>query len=109
MNVAIEAQHVDLKPSWKTQVEERLGDMNDPRDPIVSVRGTFSFHEGETPPAEVRLVMAVRGKSLIATKRGDTCDHALKLALDTARREVRKYYDIRSKISHDGLKDLPVK
>lgn len=109
MYVALEAQHIDLHPAWKAQVETKLAELSDPRDPVVSVRGTFSFQKGETPPAEVRLVIGVRGKNLIATKRGDNCDVALKAALDTAKRELRKYYDVRSKVSHDGLKDLPVK
>ncbi len=108
MNVAIEAQHVDMHPSWKSQVETKLGELSDPRDPIISVRGTFSFHQGEKPPAEVRLVMAIRGKSLVAHKKGDNCDVALKLALDTAKRELRKHYDLRSSHKHDGIKDLPL-
>ena len=107
MNVVVEAQHIELSPEWKESINEKLSALNDPRDPIVSVRATFSYNEGEVPPAEVKLVMGMRGKSLVAHKRGDACDSAMKMALDTAKREIRKYYEVRSDHRNDvGVKDL---
>ena len=109
MNIAVEAQHIDLSPEWKKNVAEKLSALSDPRDPIISVRATFLFHEGEVPPAEVKLVMGLRGKNLIAHKKGESCDAALKSSLDTAKREIRKYYDLRSDHRNDvGVKDLEI-
>ncbi len=110
MKIMVEAQHVELSPEWKHHVGEKLSALSDPRDPILSARATFVYHEGETPPAEVKVLVGMRGKSLVAHKKGDSCDAALKTALDTSKREIRKYYDMRSDHRHEvGLKDLEVR
>lgn len=96
MKITVEAHNVELSSEWRRQVEERLNDLSDPRDPIVSVRSRFTFNQSEIPPAEVSLVCALRGKNIVATRRGDTVDVALKDTLDTAKREIRRFYAIRS-------------
>lgn len=96
MNVTVEAQNVEMSPSWKAQVEERLRALSDPRDPIISARAICSFKPKEKPPAEVSLVVTVRGKNIVVSKKGEHIEGALKRSLDTLKREVRQFYDLRS-------------
>jgi ribosome-associated translation inhibitor RaiA len=96
MNVSVEAQNVDLSPDWKLQIEDRLGELSDDRDPVVSARTTFVMHQNEIPPAHVTLVVGMRGKNLVAHKSGATMDIALKSTLDTMKREIRKFYEVRA-------------
>ena len=96
MNISVEAQNVDLAPHWKRQLEERLTDWSDPRDPVINARSTFCFRSQEIPPAEVTLVLSMRGKNIVVSKRADSIDAALNRVLDTTKREIRRFYDLRS-------------
>lgn len=96
MNISVEAQNVDLAPHWKRLLEERLADWSDPRDPVINARSTFCFRSKEIPPAEVSLVLSMRGKNIIVSKRADSIDAALNRVLDTTKREIRRFYDLRS-------------
>ena len=96
MNISVETQNVDLSPEWRRKVEQKLDDWSDPRDPIISARSTISFKSGETPPAAVSLIVNLRGKNIVINKRGETVDVVLKNVLDTAKREIREFYKLRS-------------
>jgi ribosome-associated translation inhibitor RaiA len=96
MNISVEAQNLDLAPHWKRQLEERLTDWSDPRDPVINARSTFCFRSKEIPPAEVTLVLSMRGKNIVVSKRADSVDAALNRVLDTTKREIRRFYDLRS-------------
>ena len=96
MNISVEAQNVDLAPHWKRQLEQRLADWSDPRDPVITARSTFCFRSKEIPPAEVTLVLSMRGKNIVVSKRADNLDAALNRVLDTTKREIRRFYDLRS-------------
>ena len=96
MHFSVEAQNVEMDAIWKEQLEERLLTLNDPRDPVISARSTFAFHENQVPPANINLVIGMRGKSIVISKKGETFDIVLKAILDTMKREVRQYYDLRS-------------
>ena len=95
MNVTVEAQNIVLSPEWKRQVESRLSDLSDPRDPVIKARTICSYHQSQHPPAEVNLVVNLRGKNIVINKRGEHVDAALKKALDTVKREIRQFYDLR--------------
>lgn len=96
MHFSLEAQNVEMDPIWKEQLEGRLHALSDTRDPIISARSTFAFHENQVPPANINLVVGVRGKSIVISRKGGTFDVVLKAVLDTLKREVRRYYDVRS-------------
>lgn len=96
MNVTLEAQNVDLAPHWKQQLEERLEALSDPRDPVISARSIVHYKPAEVPPAEVSLVVNLRGRSVVVTKRGETVDAALKVVMDCVKREIRQHYSQRS-------------
>jgi ribosome-associated translation inhibitor RaiA len=100
MNVTVEAQNVELAPQWKQQVEERLEAWSDPRDPVISARSIVAYKQAEQPPAEVSLVVNLRGRNVVVTKRADTVDAALKTAMDCVKREIRQHYAQRS--THRG-------
>lgn len=96
MNVTVEAQNVEMSPDWKQQLQEKLAPLSDPRDPVINARSTFCFNATQKPPALVTLVISMRGKHIVVRRESETVDGALKMVLDTAKREVRKYYELRS-------------
>jgi ribosome-associated translation inhibitor RaiA len=96
MHVTLEAQNVDLAPHWKQQLEERLEAWSDPRDPVISARSIVAYKPTEVPPAEVSLVVNLRGQTVVVTKRGETVDAVLKVVMDRAKREIRQHYAQRS-------------
>ncbi|MCA9565250.1 MAG: HPF/RaiA family ribosome-associated protein [Myxococcales bacterium] len=95
MNITVEAQNVHLADQFRSQIEERIAEYSDPRDPVVSARATLTYNDNEVPPANVGIVMGLRKKDIVVSKAGETVDFALKSALDTAKREIRKHYDQR--------------
>ncbi|MBN1945094.1 MAG: HPF/RaiA family ribosome-associated protein [Bradymonadales bacterium] len=95
MNITVEALNIELSPEWKRRVESRLRNLSDPQDPVINARTICSYHQGQQPPAEVNLVVNLRGKNIVITKRGEHVDAALKKALDTLKREIRQFYDLR--------------
>ena len=96
MHFSVEAQNVEMEVIWREQLQDRLHTLNDPRDPVISARSTFAFHENQVPPANINLVIGMRGKSIVISKKGETIEIVLKAVLDTMKREVRQYYDLRS-------------
>lgn len=107
MNISVETQHLKLRDHWRDLLEERMSRVSDPSNPIVSVRATLAFHESEQPPGECRLVIGVSGKSIVVARKAETVDIALKNALDTAKREVRQYYDMRSSKKRSRTTQMP--
>ncbi len=96
MNLSVEAQNIELAPQWREQLEDRLNSLSDPRDPVISARSTFALNESEIPPADVRLVVGMKGKNIVVHKKGDNLEAALKTVLDTAKREIRRHYELRT-------------
>ena len=109
MNITVEAQNIVLSPEWKRQVVSRLSDLSDPRDPVIKARTICSYHQGQHPPAEVNLVVNLRGKNIVVNKRGEHVDAALKKALDTVKREIRQFYDLRiaQRAKSGTTRDIP--
>ena len=96
MHFSVEAQNVEMEPVWKEQLDDRLQTLSDSRDPVISARSTFAFHENQVPPANINLVIRMRGKNIVISKKGETFDIVLKAVLETMKREIRQYYDLRS-------------
>ncbi len=96
MHVSFEGHNVDVLPEWKQHLTERLGELSDPRDPVINARCSVSYKASEIPPAESSLVVSLRGKQIVVTKRAEHVDAALKLTLDIAKREIRQFYEQRS-------------
>lgn len=96
MNVSFEGHNIDVLPEWKRQIEDRLAEWSDPRDPVIKARCSVSYKATEIPPAETSLVVTLRGRQIVVTKRGEHVDAALKQVIDTCKREIRQFYDLRS-------------
>jgi ribosome-associated translation inhibitor RaiA len=96
MNISVEAHNIELSPEWKKKLEARLDDLSDPRDPVISARATCTFNPGQQPPAEVNMVLKMRGKNIVINKRADHVDAALQKVLDTVKREIHQFYDMRT-------------
>lgn len=100
MKISVEAQNIELSPEWKDKIQERLEDLSDSRDPVISARATCSFRQGQQPPADVNLVVKMRGKNIVIKKSAEHVDAALHKVLDTFKREIRSFYDQRAE--HHG-------
>lgn len=96
MELHIDAQNIDLEPDLQTWITERLDALNAPDQDILHARVTAvkSVHHLQGSD-EARVVLVLSGKTLSATRMGDTIADALYEVLDVIERELHDFRTVR--------------
>lgn len=92
MQIYLEGQHTDIRPALRDWITGRLEELNVPHDDILHARvvlGKATHHiQGAD---EARVILALAGKTLSASKTGETLDDAVHAALEAMARELQDY------------------
>lgn len=99
MQIQIDGQHITVPPELHDWITQRLETLNIPQQDIVHARVTLEKNRHHLQGAdEARVVLALAGTTLSATKNGKTFDEAVNQALDAITREVRDFRDQRRRV-----------
>lgn len=103
MELKMESRNVAMTPRWKTEIEERMADLQDGHDDLIHGRVTLikNRHHKKAPKvAEARLVVTLPGRRTItASKKDKTFEEAIRAAFAAAAIEIRKVREKRA--AHD--------
>jgi cold shock CspA family protein/ribosome-associated translation inhibitor RaiA len=92
MEVHIEGQHTKVAPQTQAWIIQRFEAFNTPHADILHARATLLKHERHQQGSdEVRLLVTLPGKTLNATRTGDTLDDALYQALEVMSRILHDF------------------
>ena len=96
MDVQIEGHHTQVGPDVQAWISQRLEALNAPYQDIVHARVTLVKHERHHKGSdEAHVFVTLSGKTLSATRTGNTLDEALSEALDVITRQLREFRTIR--------------
>jgi len=96
MELHIDAQHIDLEPDLQTWITERLEALNALDQDILHARVTVVKHVHHLRGSdEARVMLALSGKTLSATRMGDTIADALYEVLEVIERELHDFRTVR--------------
>ena len=96
MELHIDAQHIDLEPDLQDWITERLEALNVPEQDILHARVTVVKHVHHLPGSdEARVVPVLSGKTLNATRTGDTIEDALYAVFDVIEGELHDFRTVR--------------
>lgn len=102
MEIHIEGLRVAIPTALHDWITERLEALNRPQEDIVHARVTLEKNQHHQQGAdEARIVLAVTGKTLSATKIGKTFDEAVNQAFDAITREVRAFRAQRRRVVNE--------
>ena len=100
MDLKIESRNVAMTPRWKTEIEERMADLQNGRDDLVHGRVTLiknRHHKKAANVAEARLVVTLPGRRTVtASKEDKTFEEAIRAAFAAAKIELRKHREKRA-------------
>ena len=89
-----------MTPRWKTEIEERMADLQDGHDDLIHGRMTLiknRHHKKAAKVAEARLVVTMPGRRTItASKEDKTFEEAIRAAFAAAEIELRKVREKRA-------------
>ncbi len=92
MQIEIEGRRTDVQPALQDWITERLEALNVPHDDILHARVVVDKATHHIQGAdEARIVLALAGKTLSASKIAETLDDALYAVLDAIGRELQDY------------------
>lgn len=92
MDLHIEGQHTTVEADVQAWISARLEALNTPEDDILHARVTLVKHERHRQGSdEARLFVSLSGKTLSATRVGDTLEDALYQAFEVLTRELREF------------------
>jgi CspA family cold shock protein len=92
MEIEIEGRRTEVQPALHAWITERLEELNMPQDDILHARVVVDKATHHIQGAdEARVVLTVTGKTLNASKTGETIDDAVNAVLDAIARELRDY------------------
>jgi ribosomal subunit interface protein len=92
MQIYIEGQHADIQPALHDWITERFEELNTPHDDILHARMVLAKATHHIQGAdEARVILALAGKTLSASKTAETLDDAVNAVLDAIGREVQDY------------------
>jgi cold shock CspA family protein/ribosome-associated translation inhibitor RaiA len=102
MELHIDAQHSELEPELKTWLIERLEALNAPEQDILHARVTVVKHVHHLQGSdEARVVLALSGKTLSATRTGKTIEDALYAVFDVIARELHDFRTVRRGVTKE--------
>lgn len=103
MNLKIESRNVVMTPRWKTEIEQRMADLQNGHDDLTHGRMTLTknkHHKKAVNVAEAKLVITLPGRhTLTASKEDKTFEEAIRAAFTAMETELRKFREKRA--SHD--------
>ena len=92
MQIYIEGQHTDVQPALHDWITERFEELNTPHDDILHARMVLNKATHHIQGAdEARVILALAGKTLSASKTAETLDDAVFAVLEAIGREVQDY------------------
>ena len=103
MDIKIESRNVVMTSRWKTEIEQRLADLQNGHDDLIHGRMTLiknRHHKKAMNVAEARLVVTLPGRHTVtASKEDKTFEEAIRAAFAAAEIEIKKWREKRA--SHD--------
>lgn len=109
MNLRIESRNVTMTPRWKTEIEERMADLQRGHDDLIHGRVTLTknrHHKKARLVAEAVVVVTLSGRHLITGRKEDkTFEEALRTAFEAVAIELRKY---REKRGRTEIRTVPI-
>lgn len=100
MQLQIEAQNVELSPTWKADIEDRVSKLHTGHDDIIHGRVTLTkdLHHHQTHNgAEVLIVVSISGRHTITARKSEkTFEAAIRAAFAAMQAELRKYREKRA-------------
>jgi cold shock CspA family protein/ribosome-associated translation inhibitor RaiA len=92
MDLQIEALHTEVEPELREWISERMDELNRPADDILHARVSLLKQQRHQKGSdEVRVFLALSGKTLQVTQPGDTIQDALYEALSVLTQELREF------------------
>jgi ribosomal subunit interface protein len=92
MQIEIEGRHTAVQPALHDWITERLEELNTPHDDILRARVVVDKATHHIQGAdEARINLALAGKTLNASKIGETLDDAVNAVLDAIARELHDH------------------
>jgi ribosomal subunit interface protein len=96
MQVYIEGHHTDVQPELRERITQRLEALNAQHEDIVHARVALDKDTHHQQGAdEVRVILALAGKTLTAKKTATSLYDAANAALETVERELKGFRDRR--------------
>ena len=106
MDIKIESRNVVMTSRWKTEIEQRLADLQNGHDDLIHGRMTLiknRHHKKAMNVAEAKLVVTLPGRhTLTASKEDKTFEEAIRAAFAAMETELRKFREKRA--SRDVVK-----
>jgi len=100
MELKIESRNVAMTPRWKTEIEERMADLQNGHDDLIHGRVTLikNRHHKKAPKvAEARLVVTLPvRRTVTASKEDKTFEEAIRAAFAAVEIELRKVREKRA-------------
>lgn len=95
MELHIESRNVTMTPRWKTEIEERMADLQKGHDDLIHGRVTLTknpHHKKAKNVAEALVVVTLPGRhTMTARKEEKTFEEAIRAAFFSMEIELRKY------------------
>jgi ribosomal subunit interface protein len=92
MQVYIEGQHTDIQPELRERITQRLEELNVSHEDILHARVALDKDTHHQQGAdEVRVIVALSGKTLTAKKTAPSLYDAANAALETIERELKEF------------------
>jgi ribosomal subunit interface protein len=100
MKIRIDSRNVAMTPRWKTEIEERLADLQRGHDDLTHGRVTLTknrHHKKARLVAEAVVVVTLPGRhTMTARKEDKTFEEAIRAAFDAVAIELTKFRDKRA-------------
>lgn len=100
MDLQIDSRNVAMTPRWKTEIEERMADLQQGHDDLIHGRVTLTknrHHKKARLVAEALVVVSLPGRHTITARKEDkTFEEAIRAAFAAVEIELRKYREKRS-------------
>ena len=99
MDLHIESRNVEMTPRWKTEIEERMADLQRGHDDLTHGRVTLTknrHHKKDQRVAEAMVIVTLPGRHTVTSRKEEkTFEEAIRAAFAAVEIELRKYRDKR--------------
>ncbi|WHZ24372.1 MAG: Ribosomal arrest protein RaiA / Cold shock protein of CSP family [Nitrospira sp.] len=109
MNLEVESRNIAMTPRWKTEIEDRMADLQRGHEDIIHSRVTLTknrHHKKQANVAEALVLVTVPTRQTITSRKEDkTFEEAIRAAFDAVALELRKF---REKRAHKVVRTEPL-
>ena len=95
MDLKIESRNVDMTPRWKSEIETRMGELQNDHNNIIHARVTLTknpHHKKGADNAEALIVATLPPRhTLTARKEAKTFEEAIRAAFKALQVEIKKF------------------